>query len=90
MQKVETIGGVTDTYGYGYDAAGRLAQVTRNAVITATYAYDLNGNRLSVTTPGGTTTGTYDDQDRMTVVRHGDLRVHRQRRAGARKTDGAQ
>jgi RHS repeat-associated protein len=67
VQKVETIGGVTDTYVYSYDAAGRLAQVTKNAVVTATYAYDLNGNRLSVTTPGGTTTGTYDDQDRMTT-----------------------
>ena len=58
-------------------------------MVTATYAYDLNGNRLSVTTPGGTTTGTYDDQDRMTpygtatyaYTASGEL---------ATKTDGAQ
>lgn len=63
--KVEMIQGVTDTYDYEYDAAGRLEAVQKNGVITATYAYDLNGNRLSKTTPGGTEAGTYDDQDRM-------------------------
>jgi RHS repeat-associated protein len=63
--KVETIQGVTTTYDYGYDAAGRLATVTKNGVLSATYTYDSNGNRLSKVTPTTTETGTYDDQDRM-------------------------
>jgi RHS repeat-associated protein len=65
-QKVETLGGVTDTFDYTYDTAGRLTEVKKNGTITATYNYDTNGNRLSRVTPGGTTTGTYDAQDRLT------------------------
>jgi RHS repeat-associated protein len=64
-QKVETIGGVTDTYGYSYDAAGRLDGVTKNGVAIAAYTYDGNGNRLSFTGPGGAVTGSYDNQDRL-------------------------
>jgi RHS repeat-associated protein len=64
-QKTETIGGVTDTVAYGYDPAGRLVEVRQNGAVTAEYAYDLNGNRLSRTTPGGTVTGSYDAQDRL-------------------------
>ncbi len=63
--KTETIGGVTDTYGYSYDLAGRLTQVTKNSTPLATYTYDSNGNRLSYTGPGGTVTGNYDAQDRL-------------------------
>lgn len=63
--KVEMIQGVTKTYDYGYDAAGRLDTVAIDGILEADYDYDLNGNRLSKTTPGGTETGTYDDQDRM-------------------------
>jgi RHS repeat-associated protein len=67
-QKVETIGGVTETYGYGYDSAGRLTDVTRSGTNVAHYEYDGNGNRLSVTRPGtGTVSGTYDAQDRLTA-----------------------
>ena len=55
-QKIETIGGVTDTYGYTYDAADRLAQVVKNGVVIEQYTYDTNGNRSG---------GTYDDQDRL-------------------------
>ncbi len=65
--KVEMIEGVTRTYDYGYDAAGRLDTVTIDGILEADYDYDLNGNRLSKTTPGGTETGTYDDQDRMLI-----------------------
>ena len=65
-QKVETIQGVTDTYDYLYDQAGRLKEVKKNGTVTATYSYDTNGNRLSRVTPSGTTTGTYDAQDRLT------------------------
>ncbi len=63
--KVEMIQGVTKTYDYGYDTAGRLDTVTIDGILEADYDYDLNGNRLAKTTPGGTETGTYDDQDRM-------------------------
>ncbi len=65
-QKVETIGGVTTTNVYGYDTAGRLANVTRNAVLVDVYAYDSNDNRLSLTRSGVPVNGTYDAQDRLT------------------------
>jgi RHS repeat-associated protein len=66
-QKVETVEGVTDTYDYTYDLAGRLRTVDLNNVTVATYDYDSNSNRAKRTTPGGTINGTYDDQDRMTT-----------------------
>jgi RHS repeat-associated protein len=66
-QKVETISGTTTTYDYAYDLAGRLQEVKTNGAVTATYNYDTNGNRLSLVTPGGTTSGTYDAQDRLTA-----------------------
>src|SRR5262249_22050243 len=66
MTKTETIGGVTDTYTYHYDQAGRLDQVQKNGTVIASYAYDANGNRLSVSRPDGTVTGTYDARDRLT------------------------
>jgi len=62
-QKVETIGGVTTTFDYDYDLAGRLIQVKENSVVTASYTYDSNGNRL--TGPGLGSSPTYDDQDRL-------------------------
>lgn len=64
-QKTETLDGVATTYDYAYDAAGRLTQVKKNGTETAAYAYDANSNRLTKTTPGGVTTYTYDDQDRL-------------------------
>ena len=63
IQQVETIGGVTTTYNYDYDLAGRLTQVQHNGTITASYTYDSNGNRLSG--PGLGSSPTYDDQDRL-------------------------
>ncbi|MFN0095956.1 MAG: PKD domain-containing protein [Dehalococcoidia bacterium] len=60
--KAETILGTLTTYDYAYDAAGRLETVETNNVVTATYTYDLNGNRLA---GPGSETGTYDDQDRL-------------------------
>jgi RHS repeat-associated protein len=64
-QKTETIQGTTTIWIYSYDPAGRLWQVMQNGVLTATYLYDANGNRTSVTTPSGTKTATYDAQDRL-------------------------
>ncbi len=59
--RVETLGGVTTTFGYVYDLAGRLEQVWQNGAVVTTYTYDVNGNRLS----RNTETATYDAQDRV-------------------------
>jgi RHS repeat-associated protein len=67
--KVETIGGVTDTYTYAYDLTGRLTEVRKNNTVIAAYTYDSNNNRLSYTNTTGTTNATYDDQDRL--LQHG-------------------
>ena len=61
----ETIGGVTASYAYTYDAAGRLTGVKKNGASIASYTYDSNSNRLTATTPSGTTNGSYDAQDRL-------------------------
>ncbi len=63
--KTETTQGVTDTYGYTYDLAGRLTEVKLNGLTLTTYVYDSNGNRLTKTSPSGSTTYTYDAQDRL-------------------------
>ena len=58
--KQETIEGVTSTYDYAYDLAGRLIEVKTDGAITASYSYDANGNRTE-----GTLSATYDEQDRL-------------------------
>jgi RHS repeat-associated protein len=81
QQQTEVLGGVTTTDVYGYDAAGRLETVTRNGTLVVTYGYDANGNRTAVTTAGGTTSATFDAQDRIltfgtrtyTHTPHGDV-----------------
>jgi RHS repeat-associated protein len=55
----------TTTRAFTYDTAARLATVTTNGTLTASYVYDDNGNRLSVTRPSGIESGTYDAQDRL-------------------------
>jgi RHS repeat-associated protein len=64
-QKTETINGVTDTYTYAYDQAGRLTDVQKDITPVSHYDYDLNGNRLSYTSGATKVSGTYDDQDRL-------------------------
>lgn len=64
-KQTETVAGVTTVIDHTYDAAGRLETVKRNGVLRATYAYDMNGNRLSRTGTAGEETGSYDGQDRM-------------------------
>jgi RHS repeat-associated protein len=64
-QKTETIGGVTDTYAYTYDTAGRLIEVKKNGTTISTYTYDANSNRL--TGPGLSAPATYDAQDRLLI-----------------------
>jgi RHS repeat-associated protein len=88
-QKVETVGGVTTTYDYGYDAIGQLIEVKQNGATTAIYVYDANGNRLSKTAGGSTVNGAYDAQDRLlsygnatyTYTANGEMKT---------KTDGGQ
>jgi RHS repeat-associated protein len=65
VEKVETVGGTTDTYAYGYDEAGRLIEVDKNGTPLATYGYDGNGNRISEMVGDGLTIGICDDQDRL-------------------------
>ncbi|HET6508977.1 MAG TPA: DNRLRE domain-containing protein [Baekduia sp.] len=50
---------------YGYDDSGRLEEVHQDGALIAHYAYDANGNRTAVTTPDGTTSATFDAQDRL-------------------------
>ncbi|MBY0413697.1 MAG: hypothetical protein K2Q18_06010, partial [Bdellovibrionales bacterium] len=64
--KTETLNSVTTVYGYTYDEAGRLTEVTTNSVLTSTYVYDDNSNRVGGLIRGEATTATYDDQDRLT------------------------
>ena len=45
--------------------AGRLTEVKLNGLTLTTYVYDSNGNRLTKTSPSGSTTYTYDAQDRL-------------------------
>lgn len=59
--KTETISGVTTSFGYAYDTAGRLTSVTRDTTPISTYTYDSNSNRLT----HNVTSGTYDAQDRL-------------------------
>jgi len=70
-QKIETIGGTTDTYTYSYDARGRLTTVAKDGTTLSTYTYNATGNRLSWTGPSGSRAATYDNQDRL--LQYGDL-----------------
>ncbi|MCC7002311.1 MAG: RHS repeat-associated core domain-containing protein [Gemmatimonadaceae bacterium] len=81
-QLTERVNGTTQVVAFTYDSVGRLSSVTRNGTPTASYTYDLNGNRATKTTSGGTQTAVVDDQDRLTsyggatyqYTAHGDLR----------------
>jgi RHS repeat-associated protein len=64
-EKTENVNGVTTTYDYTYDTAGRLTQVQKNGYAISAYTYDANGNRLSWASPTGTINGTYDAQDHL-------------------------
>jgi RHS repeat-associated protein len=65
-EKTETIGGQTHTFDYSYDADSRLTTVRQDGTLIATYAYDSNGNRVSLTTPSRMLVGTYNAQDELT------------------------
>ena len=63
--KSETVDGQSNGYTYEYDTAGRLTGVLLNGSPISSYTYDLNGNRTGHTNNLGTTSATYDDQDRL-------------------------
>ena len=63
--RTETFSGTSTTFGYGYDAAGRLASVTRDGTQTAAYTYNTNSGRATKISAAGTEEATYDDQDRL-------------------------
>jgi YD repeat-containing protein len=53
---------------YGYDPLDRLTTADDNDERYYHYSYDAVGNRLSETTPAGTTGYVYDDANRLTSV----------------------
>jgi RHS repeat-associated protein len=63
--RTESFNGISTTYGYAYDTVGRLASATRDGIETASYRYNTNSGRTSKTSPAGTETASYDDQDRL-------------------------
>ena len=69
------------TWEYSYDDLGRLDAVWEDGVLTEDYTYDANGNRLELTTPEGTVTGSYDDPGPPAGVRRPRVRLHGQRRS---------
>lgn len=59
-------GVVSMTVAYGYDDAGRLATVKKDADPASTYEYDLSGRRTKLVLPNGVSTEyTYDSADRL-------------------------
>ncbi len=66
-QKQETINNLTSTYNYTYDDNGKLTQVKKDNIIVEEYSYDNNGNRLSSTVNGVSTTAHYTLDDQIEV-----------------------
>lgn len=80
-------GGTPEVWTYEYDERGRLERVEVDSVLFEEYTYDPNGNRLSLTTSGGTTYATYDEQDR--IIDYGDWEyTHGANGEIVSKTDG--
>lgn len=65
-QRVEGVLGVTQTWAYAYDSAGRLVEVYTNGALRARYQYDANGNRTNALVMGFTYIGKYNEQDQLT------------------------
>jgi RHS repeat-associated protein len=64
-QKTDTIGTTSHVWGYTYDAAGRLTDVTEDGAFYSHYGYDSHDNRTTFTNSAGTVDPTYDAQDRL-------------------------
>jgi RHS repeat-associated protein len=68
---VETRGQTRKLLEFAYDSISQLTTVWTDSVLTASYAYDSNGNRTSVTTSSGSISAASDNQDRL--LTHGNL-----------------
>lgn len=66
-EKTEVLNAVTNVYNFAYDDSTRLSEVKKNSVVVSNYIYDSNGNRVSGNIGAQTTTGIFDDQDRVTA-----------------------
>ncbi len=64
-QKTETVQGTTHVWGYTFDPAGRLTDVTKDGSFFSHYGYDADDNRTTYTNTGATVNPTYDAQDRL-------------------------
>ncbi|MGH9515821.1 MAG: RHS repeat domain-containing protein [Terriglobales bacterium] len=62
---VETVNGMSHSYGYVYDLDGRLKEVFRDEVGTASYEYDPNDNRVRFNLSSGDCLAEYDAEDRI-------------------------
>ena len=60
-QRVESIGGEIITWDYSYDNIGRLTEAKKNGVVTESYSYDANGNRLT----GNSVNYSYSTEDHI-------------------------
>ena len=75
-QKTETVQGTTHVWGYTFDAAGRLTDVTEDGNFFSHYGYDADDNRTTYTNTSGTVNPTYDAQDRLTAYGGATYGVH--------------
>jgi RHS repeat-associated protein len=74
-QSGNVTGSATHSYGYGYDAAGHLTDVTRDGQAYAHYDYGVNGSRSGCSGHCQLLAApTYDDQDRLRT--YGTLTYH--------------
>jgi RHS repeat-associated protein len=69
-RRTETRSGMSDTFDYTYDPAGRLTGVSQNGSAVAHYDYDTNGNRTGGFNQQCSSIGntTYDAQDRLLAI----------------------
>ena len=57
--KAEEVSGVSTTYEYAYDMAGKVETVTIDGILVETFTYNSNDSRTNLNT-------NYDEQDRVT------------------------
>jgi RHS repeat-associated protein len=79
----EQINGATHNWSLAYDARGRLTSATRD-LVTNTYTYDPNGNRLTVNGGGD---WFYDAQDRLLSTPDGTSFTYRNDGTATSKTN---
>ncbi|HEV8356850.1 MAG TPA: RHS repeat-associated core domain-containing protein [Gemmatimonadales bacterium] len=64
-EATDTVQGLALTRAFTYDSAGRLQDAREGGTLVRSYGYDPNGNRISLTGPGLSVSGGYDNQDRL-------------------------